>query len=250
MTLTGARLSEILYLKWVEVGELDAGGASARLEDSKTGPRTVWLGPEAASVLAALPREEEATRVFPKNLTSSRLYTFWVGVREKTGLPGLRIHDCRHTWASQGVMNGVGLTTVGRLLGHRQRETTAIYAHLDDAALQDAAAQAVEVIACAMRYTAGPSLAPEGSTESDSAVRCDGRDTAKPRKVPAGPLDLGESAAGRGNPDAIGTRGSAKAPVECRDTDWHAKDRFGADSKTTVGDALTASCQGWNVDWL
>ena len=58
----------------------------------------------------------------------NRLYTFWVGIREEAGLPGLRIHDCRHTRASQGVMNGVGLTTVGRLLGHRQRETTAIYA--------------------------------------------------------------------------------------------------------------------------
>ena len=39
-------------------------------------------------------------------------------------------------------MNGVGLTTVGRLLGHRERETTAIYAHLDEGALRDAAAQA------------------------------------------------------------------------------------------------------------
>ena len=66
----------------------------------------------------------------------------WCTVREEAGLPGLRIHDARHTWASQGVMNGVGLTTVGRLLGHRKRRTTALYAHLDDAALSDAAAQA------------------------------------------------------------------------------------------------------------
>ena len=36
-------------------------------------------------------------------------------------------------------MNGVGLTTVGKLLGHRRRGTTAIYAHLDDTALQEAA---------------------------------------------------------------------------------------------------------------
>ncbi len=39
-----------------------------------------------------------------------------------------------HTYASQGVMNGVGLTAVGKLPGHRRRETTAIYAHMDDAA--------------------------------------------------------------------------------------------------------------------
>ncbi|MCY4597348.1 MAG: site-specific integrase [Bryobacterales bacterium] len=155
LTLTGARLSEILNLKWEDIGEPGEDGASVRLEDSKTGPRTLWLGQEASSVLAALPRAEEATRVFPETLTSSRLYTFWVGIREEAGLPGLRIHDCRHTWASQGVMNGVGLTTVGRLLGHRQRDTTAIYAHLDDATLKDAAAQPAAVIARAMGYKAG-----------------------------------------------------------------------------------------------
>ena len=50
-------------------------------------------------------------------------------------------------------MNGVGLPTVGRLLGHRRLETTAIYAHLDDAALQGAAEKAVGRIAKAMEFT-------------------------------------------------------------------------------------------------
>ncbi len=113
LTLAGARLSEVLNLRWEEIGELsEDGGANARLEDSKTGPRTIWLGPEAAKVLASLPRREG--RVFPEDLTSQRLYAFWCGVREEEGLPGLRIHDARHTWASQGVMNGVGIATVGR----------------------------------------------------------------------------------------------------------------------------------------
>ena len=156
LTLTGARLSEVLDLKWDEIGELGEDGASARLGDSKTGPRTIWLGPEAARVLSELPQPEGSERVFPEALMSQRLYTFWVGVREEAGLPGLRIHDCRHTWASQGVMSGVGLTAVGRMLGHRNRETTAIYAHLDDAALQDAAAQAASVIARAMNYKTQP----------------------------------------------------------------------------------------------
>ena len=115
LTLTGARLSEVLNLRWDEIGELAQDGASARLEDSKTGPRTVWLGPEAARLLAALPRPEGTARVFPEDLTSARLYTFWRAIREEAGLPGLRIHDARHTWASQGVMNGVGLTTVGEV---------------------------------------------------------------------------------------------------------------------------------------
>ena len=41
LTLTGARLSEVLNRRWDEIGDLTEDGASARLEDSKTGPRTV-----------------------------------------------------------------------------------------------------------------------------------------------------------------------------------------------------------------
>lgn len=156
LTLTGARLSEIVNLKWNEIGEFGQDGASVRLEDSKTGPRTVWLGPEAANLLTELPRSKGAVRVFPENITSDRLYACWVRIRKEAGLPGLRIHDCRHTWASQAVMNGVGLTTVGQLLGHRRRETIAIYAHLDDRALQDAAAQTAMVIARALGYSIHP----------------------------------------------------------------------------------------------
>ena len=63
-------------------------------------------------------------------------------------------------------MNGVGLITVGRLLGHRKRRTTAIYAHLDDAATQAAA-----VIAGAMGYrTAPPPLPDEADGDGDGAA--------------------------------------------------------------------------------
>ena len=128
-------------MRWQEGGTPGHAEPPCRERCSLSGPRTIWLGPEAARSLDALPRSEGRDRVFPEDLTSTRLYTFWVGVSDEAGLPGLRIHDFRHTWASQGVMNGVGLTTVGRLLGHRQRETTAIYAHINDCALRDAAAQ-------------------------------------------------------------------------------------------------------------
>ena len=192
LTLTGARLSEVINLKWDEIGELSQDGASARLEDSKTGPRTTWLGPEAARLLAALPRAEGAARVSPGDLTADRLYTFWVRVQEEAELPGLRIHDARHTWGSQGVMNGIGLSTVGRLLGHRQRETTAIYAHLDDGALRDAAAQTAAVIARAMGYrTVSPPL-PEDADQTEYGG--DGTGPGRPndaesRVIPTDPLE-------------------------------------------------------------
>jgi hypothetical protein len=75
-------------------------------------------------------------------------------------------------------MNGVGLTTVGRLLGHRRRESTAIYAHLDDEALQDAAARAADVIARAMGYRVTSRPAPK-----DSPMHVEGH--ANMRPVPA-----------------------------------------------------------------
>ena len=84
--------------------------------------------PEAVAVLAALPRRDGAMRVHPEHLTAARLYTLWVRVREEAGLHGVRIHDARHSYASQRVMNGVGPTAVGKLLGHRKRATTAIHA--------------------------------------------------------------------------------------------------------------------------
>ena len=141
---------------------------------------------------------------------TARLYTFWVSIREEAGLPGLRIHDCRHTWASQGVMNGVGLTTVGRLLGHRQRETTAIYAHLDDGALREAAAQAAAVIARAIGYKVELPPLPEevddagNSRELDWSHAADGRIAPDDPLVPAAtvdrsrPLDWTEPASGAG----------------------------------------------------
>ena len=53
LLFTGARLSEVLKLQWKSV-DLEAG--VIRLEDSKTGPKTIQLNPAAKQILAALPR--------------------------------------------------------------------------------------------------------------------------------------------------------------------------------------------------
>ena len=167
LSLTGARLSEVLNLKWSEIGDLSAQeGGAARLADTKTGPRTLWFGPDAAKLVSSLPRRGEDERVFPDELTPSRLYAVWTRLRAEAELDDVRIHDLRHSFASQGVMNGEGLPTVGRLLGHRRRATTAIYAHLDDATLQDAAARAAGVIAQAMEFKVEGSLLSSDEEES------------------------------------------------------------------------------------
>ena len=96
-------------------------------------------------------------------------------------------------------MNGVGLTTVGRLLGHRKRRTTAIYAHLDDAALHDAAARAAAVIAAATGYRAEPPPLPDetdgggnGATPDTPPVGDAGAARAPSPDTPQGAGDRGE----------------------------------------------------------
>ena len=46
------------------------------------------------------------------------------------GITGLRIHDLRHSFASQLVSGGASLPLIGALLGHASPTTTARYAHL------------------------------------------------------------------------------------------------------------------------
>ena len=127
--LTGCRLGEIASLEWgwIRGKRIHLPGVQDRSPHRVVRSR----GREAGRF--ALPMREGKDRVFPGDLNSHRLYMFWVEVRAEANLQGVRIHDLRHSWASQGVMNGVGLPTVGRLLGHRRRANTAIYTHLDDA---------------------------------------------------------------------------------------------------------------------
>ena len=42
----------------------------------------------------------------------------------------MRLHDCRHSFASQALALGEGLPTIARLLGHQTVMTTYRYAHL------------------------------------------------------------------------------------------------------------------------
>ena len=176
LTLTGARLGEVLGAKW-EQFDLDAG---------------VWVKPAATTKQRKLHRvplnstakallqyrreaaEAEAVYVFPGNGEKGHqtdLKRSWLGICKaaglvemgaaisgKTGKPILdkkgnpkqelratvRLHDLRHTFASVLVSAGHSLPVIGALLGHTQAQTTQRYAHLFDDPLRVAAEAAAK----------------------------------------------------------------------------------------------------------
>ncbi len=137
LLLTGCRRGEIVNLRWDEVC-----GGTLRLRDSKTGPRTVYLNAEAQRVIARQPRRASAY-VFPSPLNPARPryreLSLWNLVRRRANLTDVRLHDCRHTFASQAALNGVPLPVVARLLGHRHATMTLRYAHVRDSDIEAAA---------------------------------------------------------------------------------------------------------------
>jgi integrase len=92
--------------------------------------------PQAArDVLATLPRRTGNPYVVAGKVEgryATDLQRPWRRIRTLAGLSDVRIHDLRHTYASNAVSSGMAIQMVGRLLGHTQLQTTMRYAHLVD----------------------------------------------------------------------------------------------------------------------
>ena len=54
----------------------------------------------------------------------------WMRICKAAKVSGLRVHDLRHTFASQLASSGSSLALIGSLLGHSSPATTHRYAHL------------------------------------------------------------------------------------------------------------------------
>lgn len=142
LALTGARRGEVLGLEWAHVA---LARGVLRLPDSKTGAKTVYLPAAARAVLAALPRVEGTPYVFAGRRAGAALVNLkapWAAIRTAAGLPDVRLHDLRHSFAAAGAGAGFGLPVIGKALGHKAAATTARYAHV----APDPVREAVEAV--------------------------------------------------------------------------------------------------------
>lgn len=147
LLLTGCRKSEILTLKWRYI---DFDRRLLFLPDSKTGAKIVPLGAAVIAILQNLERTVENDYVLPgRNGTGHLvgLHRVWNRIREQAGLGDVRLHDLRHSFASVGAGDGMGLPILGKILGHASAATTARYAHLATDPLLLAADQISDKIA-------------------------------------------------------------------------------------------------------
>ena len=131
LLLTGARVSELLDAEWRHI---DLERRAWLIPTSKTGkPRHVPLSQAAIDLIAQVPRFGDCRYLLP-NPTTLKPFTeikhAWQAARDKALLPGLRIHDLRHSAASFMINAGIDLFAVGRVLGHADHKSTMRYSHL------------------------------------------------------------------------------------------------------------------------
>jgi integrase len=153
MGVTGLRRENVLAMQWAW---FDAARGTLTVPPEADKARkgfTLYLSGDVLGLLQDRQRSANGPWVFPNPKTGKpyhSCYDAWVRARNKANLPGLRMHDLRHTYASMMLDSGADIVDVQHALGHTQLKTTAVYLHLTEGrkrARADAAAQATGLFA-------------------------------------------------------------------------------------------------------
>lgn len=131
LLLTGARKRELLDAKWED---FDLGRRNWRIPMTKSGKaRHVPLSTAVLDILKSLPRWDGCPYVVPNPQTRRpfrSVFCSWNTARQEAGLAEVRMHDLRHSMASNLVNSGRSIYEVSKILGHSQIKTSQRYAHL------------------------------------------------------------------------------------------------------------------------
>ena len=149
--LTGCRASEVENMKWVNINKEQK---VIKLDDSKTGPRSVEMTDEVIEIIESMNRLSNCDLVFPgKGARQIALVKVWWKVRIRASLEDVRLHDLRHSFATTAAMHGVPMPVIARLLGHSTIWTTTRYLHSSRASATEAAAMVGRTILESKVYT-------------------------------------------------------------------------------------------------
>ena len=140
---TGLRRGEICGLMWSDFDEAHGilsirrtvhaqkGGRLTTGETKTgTGKRTITLPPSTAKLLAERKTRSYSEWIFPDPLRPERptrpntAYTHMKVLLKQAGLPSIRFHDLRHTFATHALASGVDAKTLSGILGHTQASFT------------------------------------------------------------------------------------------------------------------------------
>ena len=153
---TGLRRGELLGLKWQDIdwknGIIKVRRQIARVDGqiveaplkTKNSYRTVTISPQAIEVLKQQKAKTHDQYVFPSPnggpISPDSVNNMLKRVLARAGIPKVRFHDLRHTFATIALQNGVDIKTVSGMLGHFSAGFTLdTYAHVTTAAQKEAA---------------------------------------------------------------------------------------------------------------
>jgi integrase len=165
LLMTGCRRGEALAMRWADVNLTEGTWSKEPSSTKQKEHHQVPLSAPARQLLADIQAEQAGKRhalptfVFPgAGSTGHRINVKedWRQLCQAAGITGLRIHDLRHSFASQLASGGASLPLIGALLGHTQPSTTARYAHLFD----DPQRAAVEKVGAVISNAGKPAPAP------------------------------------------------------------------------------------------
>ena len=137
LILTGARKSEVLGMKWSDLTLTKNRSVWTKLGSTtkQASDHVVPLSEPAHLLLSKVTKSNSTNFVFPSEGKTGHIVEIkkgWAALCQRAGIENLRLHDLRHTFASQLVSSGASLPLIGALLGHSNPSTTARYAHLFD----------------------------------------------------------------------------------------------------------------------
>ena len=154
---TGLRRGELLGLKWEDIdlerGDLRVRRQIARINGevveaplkTKNAYRTLPLAEDTVSILLEQKKKVAGSPwVFPSStggpISPDSVLHMLHRVLKRAGLPRIRFHDLRHTFATLALQNGVDVKTVSGMLGHFSAGFTLdTYAHVTTASQRQAA---------------------------------------------------------------------------------------------------------------